>query len=179
MVRGAQVGSNTSFRRTAPAHFVMMRSPSRQIWQKVIIGIGLAYTLAGSAFTSLGPQSAKHYSMQGQLSDASSGLITKRRLRMPNAAKQGHKICQQRLHVRDGFSWMSDIALVFSILVAISFTPVEAAHARGAHIHPHVRATQVLPKKMLQTSVIVAQTTNDIDGAKGGTQVTPQKTEEV
>jgi len=75
---------------------------------------------------------------------------------------------QQVTSLHDSFTCVARITAALAVLFAVSLTPMEAAHARGAHIHLSGKIG-MYSKKLVQANVVLAAATgNNHHHSSGG-----------
>lgn len=84
---------------------------------------------------------------------------------MDNLMQAEEGCTQQLVSLHDGFPFLARITAALAVCLAVSLTQMEAAHARGAHVHIASKISKVA-NKLVTAKVVLAHQHSSGDSAK-------------
>jgi len=134
----------------------------KQMGRRTVGGLILPLVVAGSAFTSITSKVVTGHSAADRVHCARGYLNAEQQPDVLRSMKLTKGSVQRHSKAADCFTWLVRFTAAVSIFLSVSFTPLQAAYARGVHVHPEAKAKEVLlKKKLLKTSVVIAAATKD------------------
>jgi len=120
----------------------------RKVVLRATLAFGLVVTFLGSAFTSMPHNSSVRQCSVDQAHDVLRHVNCRKQADMSQFTIEGHEPLEQQSNPFSGIVMIARVAAVICICFAVPLSYAEVAHARGVHIHPHV--------KVARTSMVVA-----------------------